>query len=255
MWPTLKLIFGVVLYLLELALNLNAFFQYAVDNRDVSSWFFHAHGSSNSFWGILVVVFFATVFVNIVAIRNRSGLVPGYCYGLAFILQLCPVVRYFEEFHLPDREESLQLLRVRFARALFNSGPQCILHGYIMVEAWNFPSYTIASLAVSFISLVWGLYSWGLYSFPPSHPELSTFDASLLVVGKLGFIIFRLVLLTFFLYSLAYYTPLVLAPFILISIYCILYLVQYLFCCYLCVESCECCDNFLNAAIRFGIVF
>ena len=238
MWPILKLIFGVVLYLLELALNLNAFFQYAVDIPDASSSFFNAYGSSDSFWGILVVLFFATVFVNIVAIRNRGGLIPRYCYGLAFILQLCPVVRYFEEFYLLDREKSLKLLRVRFTQALFNSGPQCILHGYIMVLTWNFPPYAIASLAVSFISLV-----WGLYSFPLSHPELSTFDASILIVGKLGFIISRLVLLTFFLYSLAYYSPLVFAPFILISIHCILYLTQYLFCCYLCVEFCECCEN------------
>ena len=231
MLPILTLIIGIVLYLVELALNLNAWLQYAVNT-------FNARGSSESFWGILIILFFATIFVNIAAVANRGGLIPWYCYGVAFILQLCPVLRYFEEWYLLDREKNLQLLRVCFTQALFNSGPQCILHGYIMVETGNFPSYAIASLAVSFISLV-----WGLYSFSPSHLELSTFGASLLVVGRLGFIISRLVLLTFFLYSLAYYSPLVFALFILIASHCILYLIQYLFCCYLCVKFCECCEN------------
>ena len=228
----LKLIFGIVLYLLEFALNLNAFFQYMSSSTARGSWVHHA------FWGIVIILFLATVLVNVVAIANRGGHIPWYCYGIAFVLQLCAVLRYFEEFSLLEREKSRKLLRVRFTQALFNSGPQCVLHLYIMVDTWNFSPYAIASLAVSFISLV-----WGFYSFSPSHRDLSNFGTGVLLIGKLGFIISRLVLLTFFIYSFAYYSPFVLLLFSLIAYVCIQFLVVYLLSCYLCVEFCDCCKN------------
>ena len=131
-----------------------------------------------------------------------------------------------------------KLLRVRFTQALFNSGPQCILHGYIMAETWDFPPYVIASLAVSFISLV-----WGLYSFSPSHPEVSTFGASILVMGKLGFVISRLVLLTFFLYSFGPFLSVLFGPRILVVQFSAYFFAMYFLCCYLCVKFWDCCGD------------
>ena len=243
MSEVLKLMFGIVLYLLELALNLNAFFQYAVNARGYDT---SVEPRPYSFWGILGILFFATIFVNVVAIVNRGGNIPWYCYGIAFFLQPCAILRYLEEFSLPKRsgrEKSRKLLRVRFTQALFNSGPQCILHGYIMLEFGDFPPYAIASLVVSFISLL-----WGIYSFTPAHPDLSNFGTGVLLIGKLGFIISRLFLVTFFIYSSAYYSPLAFLVFVLIVFYCIQYLIMYLFCCYFCVEFCDCCKN----ANKFG---
>ena len=235
MCEVLKLMFGIVLYLLELALNLNALLQYAVNARGYDT---SVESRSESFWGIFVILVFATIFVNVVVIANRGGNIPCYCYGIAFFFPFCAVVRYLEEFSLLEREKSRKLLRVRFTQALFNSGPQCILHGYVLILFWDFPPYAIASLVVSFISLL-----WGVYSFTPAHPDLSNFGTGVLLIGKLGFIISRLVLLTFFIYSFDYYSLLALVLFILIVFYCIQYLIMYLFCCYFCVEFCDCCKN------------
>ena len=230
MWQILKLIFGVILYALELGLNLNTFLK-------------HTRECCSSVLWVLLILVCATFLVNIVTITNRRGEFSFCWYGAAFILQLCVVVRYFEEWKMLKNDiendnKSRKLLRVRFTQALFNSGPQCILHGYIMVETWNFPPYAIASLAVSFISLV-----WGFYSFSPSHPEVSTFGASILVMGKLGFIISRLVLLTFFAYFFGPFFSLLFGPRILVAQFSVYILAVYLLCCYIFVEFFNCCGD------------
>ena len=214
----LKLIFGIVLYLLELALNLNAFFQ-------------HTSGCCSFIWWILPILIFATFLVNIVTILNRRGKISFGWYGVAFLLQIGVVLRYFEEWRMLDEDiendkKSRKLLRVRFTQALFNSGPQCILHGYILMETWDFPAYIAVSLVVSFMSLV-----WGLYSFPLTHPDLSNFRTSVLVIFKLGFIISRLVLLSFFLYLFGALLPALFTPRILVL------------CCYLCVKLWNYCGD------------
>ena len=246
MSEVLKLMFGILLYLLELALNLNALLQYAVNARGYDT---SVEPRSESFWGIFVILVFATIFVNVVVIANRGGNIPWYCYGIAFFFPLCAVLRYLEEFSLLEREKSRKLLRVRFTQALFNSGPQCILHGYVMIEFWDFPPYAIASLVLSFISLL-----WGVYSFTPAHPDLSNFGTGVLLIGKLGFIISRLFLVTFFIYSFYYYSPLALVLFILIVFYCVQYLIMYLFFVIFALNSATAAKTLISGAVRCGIV-
>ena len=230
MLQKLKLIFGIVLYLLELALNLNAFFQ-------------HTSGCCSSVWWILPILVFGTFLVNIVTIVNRRGKISFGWYGVAFLLQLGVVLRYFEEGKMLEEDmdndkKSRKLLRVRFTQALFNSGPQCILHGYILMETWDFPAYIIVSLVVSFMSLVWGFYSFSL-----SHPDLSKFGTSVLVIFKLGFIISRLVLLSFFLYFFGAFLPALFGPRVLVLQLSAYFFAFYLLCCYLCVKFWNCCGD------------
>lgn len=228
----LKLIVGTVVYLLELILNLNAFFQHMSN----------AHGCRASIWAIFIILCCATVVVNVVAIVNRRDKISLCWYLISFLPQGCVVLRFYEEWKKLDSDiesgnKSRKLRRVRFAQALLNSAPQCILQLYIMMEMWNFPAYATASLFVSSISFV-----WGFNAYSPPHSSVVLF------IGKLGFIISRVVLVTFNLYSFTKYFHWFLFIRMFEVLYFVCYFVFYFLCCYHCIKCFGCCGRFEGQA-------
>ena len=239
-------IFGVIIYQLELALNLNALMQHVINTR------------SEIAWGILIILFISTLFFNIVAIVNRTGNISLCFYGIAFVVQLCVVVRYVEEWIADEDEHSKnrKLFRVRFTQALLNSAPQCILQCYIMIELWSVPPYAVASLAVSFISLLWGFasvipsdYSLDVSGEDDQPSQQSALCSSVLFLGQVGFLISRLVLFAFFAYSFRLYLLFVFIPRMIAVLLFAYSLVLYLVFCHFCIQRCDCCKGFKTLAI------
>jgi hypothetical protein len=242
MYPIL---FGVIIYLLELALNLNAFMQHVLNT------------SSESAWGILGILFIATLLVNIVAIVNRAGKISPCFFGMAFVIQVCVILRYFEEWLEGEDEDSRnrKLIRLRFSQALLNSAPQCILQCYIMVELWSLPPYAVASLAVSFISLLWGFasvtpsdYLLGTSEEDDQPSQPSTLCSSVLFIGQVGFLISRLVLFSFFAYSFRHYLLFVFSARMIVVHFFAYGLVLYLVFCHFCIQCFDCCRDIKTLA-------
>ncbi|CAB4027976.1 PREDICTED: uncharacterized protein LOC106872646 [Paramuricea clavata] len=239
------ILFGVIIYLLELALNLNAFMQHALNT------------SSESAFGILGILIISTLLVNIVAIVNRAGKISPCFYGMAFVIQGCVILRYFEEWREGEDEDrrNRKLIRLRFSQALLNSAPQCIVQFYIMVELWSLPSYAVASLAVSFISLLWGFasvtpsdYLLGTSEEDDQPSQPLTFCSSVLFIGQVGFLISRLVLFSFFAYSFRHYLLFVFSVRMIVVHFFAYGLALYFVFCHFCIQCSDCCRDIKTLA-------
>ena len=231
----LKLLCGSVLYLLELALNFNLFMQHPSDTALV----------------IIFILLFATFLVNIVAAFSRAGKISLCFYVVAFFLQMCVIVRHVEELLVNDDENrSRKRLPVHFAQALLYSALQCVVHCYLIVQLGSFPPYVVASFVVSFFSLLWGfaLVTPYDYSFEddenadePSQP--SRFCSVVLIIGQVGFLISRLLLLAFFCWSFGPFITLVFAPQIILVQLFAYGLVPYFLLCHFCIQYFNCCSD------------
>ncbi len=254
MSTTLRLIFGVILYVLELALNIKIAFMHQ------DKW--------NYVFDILAILCCATLLVNIVTIYNRAGMISSWFYALTFVFPFCVILRYFEEWLVlkddgihQDREDDKckKMIRVRFAQALLNSAPQCIIQGYIMVRLWSFPPFAIASLAISFISLLWGFasitpvdYSMQTFALRPQTSSLCS--AGLFLFVRTVLMVSRLTLLVFFLHSFGDLSWAVLSFRMTALLFSAHSFVLFCIFCYLCAISSRCCGSLRDGLFIWDII-
>ena len=106
-------------------------------------------------WFSLTVVFISvpSIIVNITAIIQ----VINVWRFLSAVLQLSIVVRYIEAIKTMNLSRIYSLAKLRYLETITESAPQWCLQMYIMLRQWSFPSYTIASSVLSFLSLVWSI--------------------------------------------------------------------------------------------------
>ena len=67
-----------------------------------------------------------------------------------------PVTRRSETTS-PDRRRIYFLAQLRYVATVTESAPQLLLQVYIMLRQWDFPTYTVVSSVLSFLSLAWSI--------------------------------------------------------------------------------------------------
>ena len=242
----LKLVAGLLLYILDVGSDI--YVAVRCHQEDKTSWCAIT---------IAIVLVASTVIVNVVAFFTRKRELGICIYGVAFLGQLCVIVRYVEQLvclkkgNSVDKDSNRKLPQVRCTRALFQSGPQCFIQTYIMLDFWFFPWYIIASTIVSFVSLL-----WGFTSVPISDVELSEDHANvdennrpLRVVivfffSQLGFLVSRISLLVIFTYAFRFYLALLSSIRLTIFTISAEMYIFYILSCYICISygCCKCSD-------------
>ena len=137
----LNLIVGLVLFLFDFGSDIYVAAQY-LKNGEI--W-----------WFSLTFVFISipSIIVNITAIIQ----VINFWRFIAAMLQLSVVVHYIEAIKLPDSHRIYSIAKLRYLETVMESAPQWCLQMYIMLRQWSFPSLTIVSSILSFLSLVWSI--------------------------------------------------------------------------------------------------
>ena len=137
----LSLIVGLMLYLFDYGSDIYVAIQYRKNNED---WWF----------GLTIcLIVVPSIIVNMTAIIQFAH----SWKSLWAILQLSIVVRYTETLKSPSPSCIYTLARLRYLETLVESAPQWCLQVYIMLRQWSFPSYTVVSTALSFLSLAWSI--------------------------------------------------------------------------------------------------
>ena len=110
---------------------------------------------TNEFWWFRMTLIFIgapSVIVNITAIFQVINILSF----LAAVLQLSIVFRCIEAIISPNAR-TYSLAKLRYVETITESAPQWCLQMYIMLRQWKFPWYTVASIILSLLSLVWSI--------------------------------------------------------------------------------------------------
>ena len=184
----LNLIVGLVLFLFDYCSDIYVAAQYW---RNGEEW-----------WFSLTVVFISvpSIIVNITAFIQ--GMNSWKC--VAAVLQLSIVVRYIEAIKLLDPHPVYFLAKLRYLETIVESAPQWCLQMYIMLRQWSFPSYTIVSSVLSFLSLIWSIKSLEKERVKDEGNDFGLCKVFVFVIWQMSTLISRLSAIVIFGYVFRY---------------------------------------------------
>ena len=185
----LTLLSGLVLYLLDYGSDIYVAYRYW-QNGDV--W-----------WFGLTVGFIVgpSIILNITAIIQLID-----CWTcLAGVLQLSFIIRYFEAIKSPTKDRVYFLTKLHYLETIVESAPQCCLQGYILLQEWKFPAYTVVSIFLSFLSLAWSIISLEKARHEQESKEFKLCQGFLFSVTQLCSLIPRLTAIVISVYAFSYY--------------------------------------------------
>ncbi|XP_028414656.1 XK-related protein 8-like isoform X1 [Dendronephthya gigantea] len=220
------LVIGMLLYILDLTSDVWLAIRY--HKNDESGWFF----------ATLSVLIIACIVTNMaVCLHVFKDTIEGP-YTCLWMFCTCPILfRFVEEFaywkqanvdispcgkecqiprckecekHLEKRQRSLtstySLTWLHLMQTLTGSAPQFCLQMYIMLNQWYFPSLTVISTLISFISLAWSITSLELARESKNKNELFNFGSKLIFLSWQIFgLISRLTAIVIVAHILRYY--------------------------------------------------
>ncbi|XP_028410704.1 XK-related protein 6-like [Dendronephthya gigantea] len=172
----LNLMVGLVLFLFDYGSDIYVAIQY---------W-----NNGEIWWFSLTVVFISvpSIIVNITAIIQ----VINAWRCIAALLQLSIVIRYFEVISSPIVDGTYSLARLRYLETITESAPQWCLQVYIMLRQWSFPSYTIVSSVLSFLSLIWSIRTLEKERVGAFEDDFGFCEAFVLVIWQMFTLVSRL---------------------------------------------------------------
>ena len=193
----LRLIVGLMLYLFDYGSDIFVAFQYWKHNE---YWWF---GLTT---GLIVV---PSIIVNITAISKLMTETRKSVFDCT--LHLSVVIRYMETLVSLDSSDIYFLTKLRYLETITESAPQWCLQVYIMLRQWSFPSYTVVSIVLSFLSLAWSITT--LEKERKLH-EMKSFNfcaAVLFLIWQLSTLVSRLSAIVIVAYVFRYYVIVFLA--------------------------------------------
>ena len=120
-----------------------------------------------------------------------------------------PPVTRRSETTSPDRRRLYFLTKLRYLETITRSAPQLCLQVYIMLRQWDFPTYTVVSSVLSFLSLFWSIMTLEKERRinKKEHNQLTFF----FLIWQLSTLVSRLSAIVFFAYVFRYFAIIFLA--------------------------------------------